>query len=81
MRDADPALTVRARVAVDDWIQPGKLFHVMRDWWSYTDLILAGMWGASGGVLKGIRHRFEAYLAKVSVPDRHADQQFLASMV
>jgi len=81
MRDADSPLTVRERVAVDDWIASGTLFHAMRDWWSHTDLILAGMWGATGGVLTGIRGRMEAYLARVSVPDRHVDQQFLANMV
>jgi len=41
----------------------------MRDWWSHTDLILAGLWGTSGGVLKGLKGKFEAYLAQISVPD------------
>lgn len=80
-RDADSPLTVRERVAVDDWIASDKPFHVMRDWWSHTDLVLAGMWGAAGGHLTGLARLMEAYLAKVSVPNRHIDQQFLAGVV
>ncbi len=80
-RDADAPLTVRERVAVDAWLASDKAFHVMRDWWSHTDLMLAGMWGASGGLLKGIKRVMEAHIARVSVPNRQIDQQFLASTV
>jgi hypothetical protein len=80
-RDADAPLTVRERVAVDDWLASDKAFHVMRDWWSHTDLMLAGMWGAAGGRLKGIKRIMEAHVARVSVPNRQIDQQFLASLV
>lgn len=80
-RDADAKLTVRERVAVDDWLASDKAFHLMRDWWSHTDLMLAGMWGAVGGQLTGIKSLMEAHVAKVSVPNRQIDQQFLASLV
>lgn len=80
-RDADAPLTIRERVAVDAWLASDKVFHVMRDWWSHTDLMLAGMWGAAGGLLKGIKRVMEAHIARVSVPNRQIDQQFLASTV
>jgi tetratricopeptide (TPR) repeat protein len=81
VRDADSLLTVRERVAVDDWLASGKPFHLMRDWYSHTDLMLAGMWGAVGGRLTGIKSLMEAHVAGVSVPNRQIDQQFLASTV
>ena len=31
VRDADSVVNVKERVAVDEWIQSGKWFHVMRD--------------------------------------------------
>lgn len=43
--------------------------------------MLAGMWGAAGGLLKGIKRVMEAHIARVSVPNRQIDQQFLASTV
>jgi hypothetical protein len=51
VRDADSVLNLRERLAVDDWLASGRWFHIMRDWWSHTDLVLAGMWGGVAGVL------------------------------
>jgi hypothetical protein len=51
IRDADSLLTVKERVAVDAWLASGFHFHAMRDWYTHTDLILAGMWGGVGGIL------------------------------
>ena len=36
--------------AVEAWINSGRWFHVMRDWWSHTDPVLAGMWGSEGSI-------------------------------
>jgi hypothetical protein len=51
IRDADALLTVKERVAVDAWLASSFYFHAMRDWYTHTDLILAGMWGGVGGIL------------------------------
>ena len=51
IRDADSLLTVKERVAVDAWLRSDFHFHAMRDWYSHTDLLLAGMWGGVGGIL------------------------------
>jgi hypothetical protein len=51
IRDADSLLTVKERVAVDAWLHAGFHFHAMRDWYTHTDLLLAGMWGGVGGIL------------------------------
>lgn len=81
VRDADSLLTVRERVAVDDWLAGDRAFHAMRDWWSHTELLLAGMWGGTGGLLKGIGGRIDAYLARPEVANRALDQGFLARVV
>lgn len=81
VRDADSLLTVRERVAVDDWLASGKPFHLMRDWYSHTDLMLAGLWGGTGGLLPGMETRINEFLARHSIIDRKLDQIFLAEVV
>ena len=51
MRDIRCHLNVRERVAVDDWLETRRWFHVMRDHYSHTELIIPGMWGGANGVL------------------------------
>lgn len=51
MRDVRCHLNVRERVAVDDWLESRRWFHVMRDHYSHTELILPGMWGGAIGAL------------------------------
>lgn len=81
VRDADALLTVRDRVAVDDWLASDLPFHAMRDWWSHTDLLLAGMWGGCGRLLEAIADRVDDYLSRPEVPHRALDQGFLGLMV
>ena len=81
VRDADSLLTVRERVAVDDWLLGDRPFHAMRDWWSHTDLLLAGMWGGTGNLLRGISRQIDRYLARPEVANRALDQGFLARIV
>ncbi len=80
IRDADSVVNTQERAAVDDWLASGRYFHVMRDWWTHTDPMLAGMWGGVGGMLPDLadlRARFK--------PDRletlNVDQDFLRMMV
>lgn len=61
IRDADSVLNARERSAVDEWLASGRWFHIMRDWWSHTDLVLAGMWGGVAGVLPSLSPLLEAY--------------------
>ncbi|MGH1367619.1 MAG: hypothetical protein ACRBCL_03310 [Maritimibacter sp.] len=53
VRDADSIPTIKERVAVQDWLASGEPFHVMRDWVTHTELVLAGMWGAHRGNITG----------------------------
>ncbi|MEM0945528.1 MAG: hypothetical protein AAGI70_16460, partial [Pseudomonadota bacterium] len=51
VRDADALMTIKERIAVDDWLASGRAFHLMRDLPSHAELVLAGMWGAHRGNL------------------------------
>ncbi len=59
IRDCDAYLSVRERVAVDQWLESGKWFHVMRDHPAQTELLPGGLWGGAGGVLKGCLGQIE----------------------
>lgn len=44
-RDTDSRLSYREKYAVDNWLESGKTFHVMRDHPYHRFPILGGMWG------------------------------------
>jgi hypothetical protein len=80
IRDADSLLCVKERVAVDAWLQSRYHFHAMRDWYSHTDLLLAGMWGGVGGILPPPAALMQAYTAW-RVENDHVDQDVLSETV
>ena len=47
VRDTDSRLNVREAAAVQEWIESGKEFHIMRDHDQHAALICGGMWGAT----------------------------------
>lgn len=74
VRDCDSVVNVKERVAVDEWLQSGKWFHVMRDFASHTEVILAGMWGGVAGVLPAVdelRREFKPLTAPTRTYDQH----------
>jgi GR25 family glycosyltransferase involved in LPS biosynthesis len=44
-RDVDTRILLREKYAVDEWLNSGKTFHIMRDHPHHHDKILAGMFG------------------------------------
>jgi hypothetical protein len=76
VRDADSLLTVKERVAVDAWLASGKYFHVMRDFHTHTDLVLAGMWGGVGGVLPPLQTLVDKF-KPWRIENAHIDQDLL----
>lgn len=80
VRDADAVITSREYHAVQDWLTSDKPFHILRDWWSHTDLILAGMWGGIAGVLPDMTPLIEEFQSgKMVTP--HIDQWFLGQIL
>lgn len=80
VRDADALLSVKERVAVDAWLASDCWFHTMRDWYTHTDLILAGMWGGVANVLPGTEGLMRAYTGWRMEND-HMDQDVLSEAV
>jgi hypothetical protein len=80
IRDADALLCVKERVAVDAWLQSRYHFHAMRDWYSHTDLLLAGMWGGVANILPPPAKLLQSYTAW-RVENDHVDQDVLSETV
>jgi hypothetical protein len=78
-RDTDSRLSPREVLAVNDWIDKGTDFHVMRDHPYHGVPILAGMWGIRGGKVDGIRKYAEEYVSKMDGDYKFQDQDFLTS--
>ncbi len=80
VRDADSVPTVREAVAVRDWLASGQPFHVMRDFYTHSELVLAGLWGAHrGNIPGGMGKKVLAYAKtrKKILNSRVEDQLFL----
>jgi hypothetical protein len=80
IRDADALLNVKDRVAVDAWSQSDRYFHAMRDWYTHTDLIMAGMWGGIGNILPSPTELFRSSTGWRTEND-HIDQDILTDTV
>ena len=80
LRDCDSLLNLRERRAVAAWIDSGKHFHVMRDFFSHSELMLAGMWGGVKGALPALPPRYDPYLDDVAKA-ANCDQKFLREAV
>jgi tetratricopeptide (TPR) repeat protein len=76
-RDCDSRVGPRERAAVEAWIASGKSFHVMRDHPLHSELILAGMWGGTAGLLPPLEPLIGRFAAAEA--DHWQDQRFLRS--
>ena len=80
VRDCDACLNLRERAAVEDWIESGRHFHVMRDAMTHTEVMLAGMWGGVRGALPPVGKTIIDF-AQTAPLSRTADQQFLRERI
>ncbi|GAA4650243.1 tetratricopeptide repeat protein [Kistimonas scapharcae] len=80
IRDVDSPLTLQERSAVDQWMRSGKSFHLIRDWYSHSELILAGLWGGVRGALPELKPLFDEYY-RGNTKERTIDQLFLRENV
>lgn len=81
-RDADSIIGKREAHWVQNWLNSPHPFHIMRDWYSHTDLILAGLWGAYAPLLTGMIDWVNQYLLQTpKLHPTHADQVFLAEII
>ena len=77
IRDADSLLSEKEAAAVHEWLKSKSWFHHMRDYFTHTDLLLAGMWGGRRGVFKNIEGAMRQFVQQYSGTKRFTDQQFL----
>lgn len=83
VRDADSVVNWREARAVQAWLDSGKAFHIMRDWPTHCELMLAGMWGGHAGNLPNVEDMIVTHLAANShiLGNRATDQEFLAKSI
>ena len=80
VRDCDSVFSLRECAAVDEWRASGRWFHVIRDWWTHTDLMLAGLWGGVAGGLPDLGALLATYQSgRAETPN--IDQWFLRDRV
>jgi len=59
VRDTDSRLSVREAQAVNEWIDSGRGFHIMRDHPAHFCAILGGLWGARTDSMAPLRAVFD----------------------
>ncbi|KNC95581.1 tetratricopeptide repeat protein [Trabulsiella odontotermitis] len=78
IRDADSLLSEREQAAVNAWLQSDRWYHHMRDYFTHTELLLAGMWGGCRNEnLPSIIEQTREYLRDREGHKRFVDQYFL----
>lgn len=77
IRDCDSLISERENAAVNAWLASDRWFHMMRDYFSHTELILAGMWGGCGGVLPPLAQMMAHFVANYQGNTHFIDQRFL----
>jgi len=79
LRDTDSTITKREVAAVQEWLDSGKSYHIMRDHPHHSSLMLAGLWGAKSEKLRNIKELIDEYL-----PEKYnwgIDQEFLSDII
>ena len=79
VRDTDSRLSLREKLAVDEWELSTANFHIMRDHPAHTVVIMAGMWGCKKNTLD-IKTLVEQ-CPYISNEEYGTDQKFLAEYV
>lgn len=78
IRDADSLLSEREQAAVEVWLQSDYWYHHMRDYFTHTELLLAGMWGGCHNPnLPSIPMQVGDYLSRQDNHHRFVDQYFM----
>lgn len=80
VRDADSVLSIKERMAVEEWVNSAKHFHMLRDNPTHTELILAGLWGGVRGALPPMAPQIDTFIAE-RLPRQTIDQEFLREEV
>jgi len=77
LRDADSLFSEKEVAAVDEWLSSSCWFHHMRDYFTHSELLLAGLWGGCTGVFTSVKELMQDFVANYKGAARYTDQQFL----
>jgi protein O-GlcNAc transferase len=82
-RDCDSRISERDVIAVNEWIDSGKSFHIIREHpIGHGWVMNAGMWGAKGNAIPDFYDKMTAYLtANPRNGDKSIDQCFLRDVI
>lgn len=64
VRDSDSRITKREVRFINEWLESGLPFHIMRDSPSHRSKIMGGMFGVRGGFVKHLRDPFREYIGR-----------------
>lgn len=78
-RDTDTRILFREKIAVDEWLNSDKLFHIMRDHPHHNNVILGGMFGTRK--LPNLPNWKEKMDEIVQKGYRNYDQDFLRDII
>jgi tetratricopeptide (TPR) repeat protein len=81
VRDCDSVISQKEALAVKEWITSDKKFHILRDYYTHTDLILAGMFGGVCNLLENVQDMIKSFLKERHSSRTHLDQDFLRKKV
>lgn len=81
LRDADSVVGEREKACVDAWLASPFWFHLIRDWYTHSELLLAGLWGGCAGVFPAMRDEIAAFMAQGERSPTHYDQHFLRQRI
>jgi hypothetical protein len=77
VRDADSLVGEREKACVEAWLRSPFWFHLVRDYYTHSELLLAGLWGGCSGIFPNMRDEIVAFLARGGKHPTHYDQHFL----
>lgn len=85
-RDTDSRLTVREKMAVDEWLSSSFSVHIMRDWPGHIWNIMGGMWGINltktpVDFVKWFKEEYYKYITDVNEFKYGGDENFLKTLV
>lgn len=79
VRDADCRPFLREQAAVEAWLASGKSFHMMRDDIWHNEVMLAGLWGGTAGMLPDMVALINTHFQKST--NRWHDQIMLKNFI
>jgi len=82
-RDCDSRISLPDEIAVNEWIESGKNFHILREHpIGHRWVINAGMWGAKSGSIPNFNVLMDDYLQRNNhIGDKTIDQRFLRDII